>query len=244
MEEVVLSLDHGLPFNNVSRLFPKEVIYRWCNSRVGYLEFRPSDPSDVGKMLEGLEDLVKQLGSRLLFTSQGSGLLTAMVACRCSNQNSTVRMAEGMYCLWKAPVSYEHGKERLTVFSPENRNFGRLYDSLSSLGAVEIIRKSRLKPSALRDSYTVSLSGIPGGMTEKQAGHLVAAAASGYFAIPKVVTLGALARKEGVTESTLQEHISKAESKLMASLTPYIRLYLSFMPGRGCGRFALMHPVS
>ena len=227
MEEIVLKLGHELPFNNVSRLFPETRIYRWCNSQVDYLEFESPDPAELEKIRLRLAEFAGHLHTSIIFSSTNGTVMTTMVTCRCSNANSTVRMTESADCLWKAPVTYSGGYETLTVISPGNQNFRNLYSSLKNIGSVDIVRKTRLLPNALRDSYTISLSDLFGNMTQKQAGNLATAAAAGYFDIPKGVTLESLAGREKISQSTLQEHVSKAESKLMQAVTPYIRLYVS-----------------
>ncbi len=227
MEEIVLRLGHDMPFNNISRLYPESTIYRWCNSKVDYLEVDSSDPDEASRIRESLQSFVSGLKSEVLFISPAEDVLTATVACKCSNLNSTVRMAERAGCLWKAPVIYKGGEETLSVFSPENENFRELFESLRKVGSVSIVRKTRLLPNALRDSYTISLSDLFGRLTDKQVRHLAFATASGYFGIPKKTSMETLAAAERISESTLQEHISKAESKVMEALTPYIRLYLS-----------------
>ncbi len=227
MEEIMLRLGHDLPFNNISKLFPEATIYRWCNSKVDYLEIQLGEHQEVETVRQSVEAFAEHIRSEVLFLSSEGNLLTAMVACRCSNVNSTVRMAESADCLWKAPVTYSGGEETLTLISPENQSFRRLFSSLQAIGSVSIVRKTTLLPSALRDSYTLSLSDLFGSLTEKQVHHLASAASSGYFSIPKKTSIGNLAAHEKLSESTLQEHLSKAESKLMEALIPYVRLYMS-----------------
>ncbi len=46
-----------------------------------------------------------------------------------------------------------------------------------------------------------------------------------YYEIPKRITADDLARKQGQPRSTLEEHIRKAESKIVLAMAPYMMMY-------------------
>ncbi len=48
---------------------------------------------------------------------------------------------------------------------------------------------------------------------------------NGYYEIPKRITADDLARKQGRLLSTLEEHIRKAESKIVLAMAPYMMMY-------------------
>ncbi len=225
MDEILLRLEHDLPFNNVSRRFPEATIYRWCNSRVDYLEFLSTDEARLDDVRTGLAKVIAALRSQLLYTSRDPGRLGVLVRCRCNPTNSTVRITEGANCLWKPPVVYAGGAESLTVLAMTPQAFRHLYRRLEAVGTVEIVKKSTAAPDVLRDSYTLSLSGLFGGLTAKQLQVLVDAVDAGYFDIPKRTSMDRLAAQHGLGESTMQEHLSKAESKVLRALAPYLHLY-------------------
>ncbi len=227
MDEISLRMRHDLPFNNVASVFPEVRIYRWCNSMVDYLEFESADAAALERLRKELPGVVTSLHSAVLYRAASENRVDVMVRCRCSPQNSTVRMTERANCLWKPPVVYEDGREHLTVLAPEPASFQSLYRSLRRVAEVEILKKTSVSPDVLRDSYTLSLSSLFQGLTGRQLGVLLRAIERGYFAIPKRASLEGLASSEGISESTLQEHLSKAESRLVEALEPYLRLYAS-----------------
>ena len=229
MDEIALRMEHDLPFNNVAKAFPEVRIYRWCNSMVDYLEFLAADPDALDRLEKALPRSVSSLHSSIVYRSRSEARLDVMVRCRCSPQNSTVRMTEGRNCLWKPPVVYEAGTERLTVLAPEPSRFRSLYRDLRGVARVEILKKISVSPDVLRDSYTLSLSELFGGLTSKQVEVFLRAVERGYFDLPKAVSLERLAREASLGESTLQEHLSKAESRLVRAMAPYLRLYESSM---------------
>ena len=225
MDEILLRMRHDLPFNNVASAFPEVRIYRWCNSMVDYLEFEAADLAALGRLRDELPGVVASLHSEVLYRAESEGRLDIMVRCRCTPHNSTVRMTEGENCLWTPPVVYEAGQEQLTVLAPEPSSFRALYRKLRRVADVEILKKASVSPDILRDSYTISLSSLFEGLTARQLGVLLRAIERGYFAIPKRSSLEGLARSESIGESTLQEHLSKAEARVIEALAPYLRLY-------------------
>ena len=227
MDEILLRMRHDLPFNNVAASFPDVRIFRWCNSMVDYLEFEAPDEASLARVREGLPAVVSSLHSTILYRTDAGPRMDVMVRCRCTPRNSTVRMTEQANCLWKPPVVYEEGRERLTVLAPEAASFRSLYRELGRVAEVEILKKASVSPDVLRDAYTLSLSSLFQGITARQLHVLLRAIEHGYFAIPKRSSLEALARAEEVSESTLQEHLSKAESRLVEALAPYLRLHAS-----------------
>ncbi len=227
MDEILLKMRHDLPFNNVAAAFPEVRIYRWCNSMVDFLEFESPDAAAMGRLERDLPKVVASLHSTILHRAENPGRLDVLVRCRCTPHNSTVRMTERANCLWKPPVVYDEGHERLTVLAPEPESFRLLYRELRRVAEVEILKKAAVSPDVLRDSYTLSLSSLFQGLTDRQLAILLRAIERGYFAIPKRTTLEQLAAAESVGESTLQEHLSKAESRLVEALAPYLRLHAS-----------------
>ena len=75
------------------------------------------------------------------------------------------------------------------------------------------------------DAFLLSLSSLFGQLTEKQMKAMLSAIEGGYYEIPKRTTADDLARKQGQPRSTLEEHIRKAESKIVLAMAPYMMMY-------------------
>ena len=54
---------------------------------------------------------------------------------------------------------------------------------------------------------------------------LVAAVENGYYEIPKRVTAEELAKKQGQPRTTFEEHVRKAESKVLLAMAPFMMMY-------------------
>ena len=62
-------------------------------------------------------------------------------------------------------------------------------------------------------------------LTGKQMDAILKAHRYGYYASPREVTTESIARSLGVSRSTYEEHLRKAENRIMASLIPYLQLF-------------------
>jgi hypothetical protein len=76
----------------------------------------------------------------------------------------------------------------------------------------------------------ISLSSAFSELTQKQVDALLAALDYGYYQVPKRVTAEEVARKRRVPRTTHEEHVRKAESKILRAMAPYLRMYASSAP--------------
>lgn len=225
MDEIELELENELPFCELSRRFPEIEFYRWCNSAVDYLEFY-GESGHLERLLEFMPSVEHALQTEIIFTSLKERSLSMMLSCRCSPVNSAIRMAESRNLMWKAPVFYSGGHEKLSLLSPLPGNIDDLFHDLERIGKVAITKKFRIDPQLIRDNYTLSLSQIFSSLTAKQMRYLVSAFNLGYFDIPRKTQISSMARGFGISYSSLQEHIEKATSKILKGLEPYLSLDL------------------
>jgi hypothetical protein len=77
----------------------------------------------------------------------------------------------------------------------------------------------------------ISLSSVFSELTQKQVNALLSALDYGYYQVPKRLTAEEIARKQRVPRTTYEEHVRKAESKILRAMAPYMRIYASSGPG-------------
>ncbi len=230
MFELDLRLDNDTPFAELSKMFPDVKFYRWCNSSIDYLVFYGSK-YQLNKVEEALPSIVKSLNSRILHKARENDRLDVMVACRCTVDNSTIRMIESNKCLWQAPVSYLEGKENIAVSCVDEEECKTAVDLLSKHGEVQLVKKKRIDPGMLQESYLIPLSTLFEDLTLKQLKSLRTAIENDFFSEPKKVTIEDLASIIGVSKSTVQEHLSKGIMKIFKSMEPYINMMISIKEG-------------
>lgn len=224
MDEVEFSLRNRYPFCSVSEKFPDVTFYRWCNSSLDYLEFYGKN-TDIDRLLTFIPEIENTLNTSAVYQSRNGTRLTVMFTCKCSIDNSTIRIAESDNCLWQAPVEYKSGRETLHVITLKDEYLKSLFEDFAEIGETEIIKKKSFTPDSLRDTYTISISSLFEGVTKKQMKYFTDALYSGYYSIPKKTTIQELADRNNLSESTMEEHLNKAKTKILHSLKPYLSTY-------------------
>lgn len=119
--------------------------------------------------------------------------------------------AAGCTVLW--PALFVGGEEAYTVLAPTRERLDALLVSLAAHGSVHLDRVVDVQPSAL--NVHVPLADITTALTERQLVVLQKAIAEGYYDSPRRTSTEALAAAFGVTRSTLEEHLRKAERRVL-----------------------------
>ena len=63
------------------------------------------------------------------------------------------------------------------------------------------------------------------GLTEKQVDALLTAHRYGYYYLPRRADVQTIADRIQVPRTTFQEHLKKAENKLIAAFIPYVQMF-------------------
>ncbi len=189
-----------------------------------YLEVhcRPSLLADVS---EWFKRYVSERGLSIVFQQVSPTHMSVMLSCRCTPNNSSLRMAETHGVLWMAPVTYLGGEESFDLLVLDHDGFQRLFEDYEKLGDAVIKSKVMIQTNSLKDSFTINLGSLFSSLTQKQVLVLEEAMSRGYYDVPRRTSIREIAGFLGLSEATTQEHLSKAEAKVVRSIAPYLRLY-------------------
>jgi predicted DNA binding protein len=83
-----------------------------------------------------------------------------------------------------------------------------------------------------RGAITVPVDEFLKSLTKKQLAAFLAAMQLGYYNLPKRVTVEEIASNQGMKRSTYEEHLRKAELKILQSVRPYARLVYTTSEGK------------
>src|SRR2546422_206499 len=100
-----------------------------------------------------------------------------------------------------------------------------LFKELNNRGPTELIRKRELTLSVLPSSVWVN--SLFAELTGKQVDAVLKAHRYGYYTSPRQITTESIAKGSGLSRSTYEEHLRKAENRIMGSLIPYMQLFAS-----------------
>lgn len=224
MFDLEVELDHSLPFSGLSKAFPAATIQRWCNLQVDILEIETTREDALH--VEGeLKKMVKGLGARLIrFNRYSEKNFEAVIGCKCATDNSTISLIEWAECIPVMPVSYHGGMERCRVLAFTRETLDRAISELSKVAKVRILATSVVPRKSARGAITVPVDEFLGTLTKKQLAAFVAAMQMGYYGMPKGTTVEEIAVRQGMKRSTYEEHLRKAELKILQAVKPYARL--------------------
>jgi predicted DNA binding protein len=225
MFDVSFKLDHSLPFCGLSKKFPSVSIQRWCNLQVDILELQSPREADAEDLERALREMLRGLGARLIrFNRYSPKNMEAVIGCRCATDNSTVAMIEWAGCIPVMPVNYRGGLEYCRVLAFTKDTLNSAVSSLSKISKLEIESKSVVPRESARGAITVPVDEFLGTLTKKQLAAFIVAMQMGYYGMPKRATIDEIASKQGMKRSTYEEHLRKAELKILQAVKPYARL--------------------
>lgn len=163
-------------------------------------------PEDVDAMLAALEHA---LGDYSL-VCRSPQVAMARGACPPSGVEERI-LAYGCSIIW--PALFCEGREFFTIVAPSRDRLKHLMERLQEFGGATLESITDVRAESL--SVTVSLGEVVGALTRKQLDVLTSAVKTGYYASPRQTSTEHLASAFGVSRATVEEHLRKAESKIL-----------------------------
>ena len=223
--EVVLKVTHDAFFIALSRRFPSSKIFIWCNRENDVAEVVVKNPEEYPLVIEEMRTREILAHAIVEESSDNRRICLIVSKCHCMLEDRMVRHIGTLDILNIFPNFVENGcvYHRLIVFRHEDLD--ELLGRLEKWGWVyEILRKVPFD-GFIASSLTLTADALFSDLTEKQMDALLTAHRHGYYNLPRDADVQTIAAKEKVPRTTYQEHLKKAENKLMAALVPYIQLF-------------------
>lgn len=216
--EVALKIRHDCQFSKVVEKYPSSRLYLWCNRENEVIEFRLSDPSD---RVDAARDL-RELGEPISESWDGEGILMMTTCCTCNPQESVLPIMDDCNLFCVSPVVHSEGWEYYELIAFDHGDLENLFDRLTD-GRFEfkIIRKTPMN-GPLAALMTLPTEALLSSLTEKQMGALISAYRNGYYRFPRRIDVKGLAVRQRVPRTTFQEHLRKAQNKIMDQIMPYV----------------------
>ena len=227
MFEVTFRSKHHCPYVRFSERHPEVRIAQWCNGKVDVLEIECPGIETFNRFGPDLRDLVLWKGAKVLSESFGERNIQVITkTCRDMHISPSISgVVEKSSCLEVPPVVYSDGWETHKAIGFREGDYKKLFRGLEALGPVEILSKKVHAEKSMIDTFAVSLSSVFQELTGKQVEAIATALQSGYYQVPKKTSTEQLAQKQHVPRTTFEEHLRKAESKVLRGVAPFIILY-------------------
>jgi predicted DNA binding protein len=229
MFEVSFKLKHDCPYTRFTMKHPEVRMVEWCNTQIHVMEIDCQDIETFTRIEPDLKELLVWKGGKVLKKIFLAGNLQLIVkTCRCGKITPNVSdVVERNSGLLMPPEVYYGGWEEYRVVGFRDNDYKKMFEELSQLGPLQITQKKVVQEKSMRDAFVLSVSSVFSALTEKQTNSLLAAIDYGYYQVPKKMTAEEIAGKHKVPRTTFEEHLRKAEGKILRAMAPYVRMYAS-----------------
>ena len=218
--EVSFRTQYDYPFIQISGRHPGIPISMWCIWGRELLQVPTQDEHE----LAAIEREIRKAGRVIDKWIEAQEARIFMLRCTCGTyENSPWNVWEPYQFVDAPPAVYQDGWGYFRVLNFEEERTRELFRDLNKLGPTELIRKRELALNFLPSSVWVN--SLFADLTGKQIDAILKAHRYGYYSSPREVTTENIARSLGVSRSTYEEHLRKAENRIMASLIPYLQLF-------------------
>lgn len=224
--EASFRVKHECPYREISERHPDLTIREWYLSDCQVLEITSSEtPTD--KLLEEIDNL----GTVLHRSVDDSGLHVVTQACLCSLEGSIIDRFEEYNCLYQPPTIHRQGWEHYSVIAFDEGDVRALIRDLESDRDIDVLSKTAIEEQQIPHSMLAPVDQLFENLTDRQLAALRLALESGYYEQPRKTSLRELAKRTSVARSTYEEHLRKAENKLLTNAGEFLRLVAATSTG-------------
>ncbi|TLZ72590.1 MAG: hypothetical protein E6K10_02105 [Methanobacteriota archaeon] len=220
--EISFRAQYDYPFIRMSGRYPGLPISMWCVFNRELLQVPTLDP----RILEGIERDIAKAGRVVDKWVEGAEARIFMLQkCTCDALDSPWNVWEKFDFVDAPPAVYKDGWGYFRVIGFDESKTRDLFREMNTRGPTELIRKRELSLSVLPSSVWVN--SLFAELTEKQMDAVLKAHRHGYYTSPRQITTESIAKGIGLSRSTYEEHLRKAENRIMGALIPYMQLFAS-----------------
>lgn len=188
----------------------------WCNDHCDLVRAVGSDAAAV------LSDVDATVGvaDRIV---DGEEHVAVTEDCLAGQRSDDVESYVGRHgCLLLPPLQYANGKRSCRVLALDAGALSDLYRDLIADGHDVIVQSKRSVDSVTGDGPLLDPGGVVPPLTARQREVLLTAVENGYYEIPRDIDTASIAAKVGVERRTAEDHLRRAERKLVEAMIGYL----------------------
>jgi len=231
--EVSLRTQYDYPFIEMSGKHPGIPISMWCVWNRELVQVPTQDEA----ALKDIEREIRKAGRVVDRWIEAGETRVFMLRCTCADHDSPWNIWEPHEFKESPPAVYRDGWGYFRLLTFDDSSTKDLFRDFSKRGPTELLGKKELALQVLPTSMWVN--SLFADLTGKQIDALLKAHRYGYYVSPRRVTTENIATALGVSRSTYEEHLRKAENRVVEALMPYLQLFaagekdLTKMPSKG-----------
>lgn len=217
--EASFKIKHECPYRELSEQYPDLTVREWHLDDCQVLEI-----SAMNASYEEVAEKIESMGEILHKSGDDSELHIVARSCGCPLEDSIVQRLESHNCLYMPPAVYKQGWEHYTVTAFDRGDVEKLLQELDGDREIEVISKTSLRKKRVPYSTLMSTERLFDGLTSRQLDALRVALDNGYYKEPRETSVAELSDRTEVARSTYEEHLRKAENKLISNAGELVRL--------------------
>lgn len=214
MYEASFQIDHTSPYAAATEECDSH-LEMWCNQYCDLVYVSGADidtPIEIFRETIGIRDIVHRNGEAILITD----------SCLLDFQDD---LLEGYLrphqCLSLPPLTYDNGRLLARVLALEEAQLTEVYRDINEDHYVTVKAKREIR-SVVPDIPILMLDSALPSLSDGQQEALTLAVDRGYYEIPRSTTTSDLATQMDVSRRTYEEHLRRAENKVMKNLLEYL----------------------
>ena len=208
----------------ITERVPGLTLLSWWLWKREVVQVRSDDPRDVAAFEEELE----RLGQRVLDRTVAGTSHIFMLDKQGLEEESVWSFAYAHDCLQAPPSVLRGGWGDYRCVALEEDGVRQVLGILAKSGRAELVTKRELPLQFLPP--TMWIQGIFAELTARQLRALLAAQEAGYYESPRRTRASDIARSAGLERTTFEEHLRKAENRILSGLMGYTRIYANLAP--------------
>ncbi len=223
-QEITFRIRYDSPYVRISEKYPGNRISMWCVWDRELIHF----PASGKKAMDEIEQDIGKLGM-MIESSRGSGSENVLLLkCTCDIFKSVWNVVGEHRLVDLFPAVFLDGWGYYKVLSFDDSVLKGFFAELNSMGETELVSKRNVDFSSIPSNVWVG--SLFGGMTDRQMDSIIKAHDYGYYDSPRDITTASVAKSMGLSRSTYEEHLRKAENRIMDAVIPYLKLFRSANP--------------
>ncbi|WP_435180628.1 helix-turn-helix domain-containing protein [Halorussus sp. AFM4] len=214
MHEAVLGIDHPGAYAEATRN-TDTTVELWCNDHCDLLHVSGAGGGEVLAHVEaavGVRERIVEADERLLITDD---------CLRDREPDNIEGVLADHGCLLVPPLRYERGLKWCRVLALDPASLTEFYRDVAAGHDVTVESKREVE-SVAADRPLLTLDSALPDLSPRQREALATATGMGYYRIPRDATTAEVAAELGVERRTFEEHLRRAENKLVRALVEYL----------------------
>jgi predicted DNA binding protein len=213
---------HNCPFSRIAQRYPHVRMSHWFNFNTEYLELVGASAPEIVDIRRRLSKLCRTGRDVKILGLDAPGTVGFAFRSRKSVAPIVDKILDRNCALLLPPVVYRDGWEHYHLLLIDDACGEGLVREMKRNGELRVTRVAADHSSVGLESSCIPLQEFVKKLTPRQAGALRLAYSNGYYLLPRKTALRPLAKEFGVSRSTYEEHVRKAERNVIRVVVPHL----------------------